>query len=79
MGGVKKWQDRLTNTTRVTKNKVVCFNGPWVGQTLCVSTLPTAWLCIGGKTGRYGKNGMWEEKNENSSKPDPVAGSAGNG
>lgn len=80
MGKVKDWKQLLTNTTRVRKMKRDCYDGPWAGQTLCVSTLPTATMQIGGKTGRYIlKDGMavWEERNANSGKPDCALGATG--
>lgn len=82
MGKVKDWKQLLTNTTRIPKKRRECFDGPWAGQTLCVSTLPTATLQIRGEMGRYVlKDGMavWEiQTNENSRQPDPAPGTTGN-
>lgn len=46
----------------------VCMDGPWVGQTLFLSTKETGIFTVNGQTGRYVKdpvenNLYWEKQN----------------
>lgn len=38
---------------KIAKTCYLCYDGPWAGQTLCLSSVPTAWFKAGDKIGRY--------------------------